>query len=81
MKKIALSIIGLAGASCAFCCTIPVVGLLSMGSATAFLSGHPALTVIGALSAGLGIGVLLTKFKQKQLQACAINCACNVTES
>ncbi|MGE0632981.1 MAG: hypothetical protein AB7O96_11270 [Pseudobdellovibrionaceae bacterium] len=77
-KLIALA--GGAGALCALCCTLPIMGLLGFGAIEALVCENDFLQGMGVTIAVVAAVLLLRKrfrTQSNRTQMCAINCGCN----
>jgi len=81
MKNLKSKIIGMIGGLgllCVACCTLPVLGILGLGTLEALLCDNPYAIGIGILMA---VGALAYLFKRHVCckpgaAACSIECAC-----
>ena len=81
IKTKLIALVGGAGALCALCCSIPIMGLLGFGALEALVCENDFLQGMGITIAVIAAGFLVwRKFRSQRSsgQMCAINCGCNV---
>ncbi|MBL7546242.1 MAG: hypothetical protein JNL11_20650 [Bdellovibrionaceae bacterium] len=74
-----ITTVGGLGALCVMCCTLPIMGLLGLGTIEAFFCENKYIQWFGVFLIGGAVFLLLArKFKSISLfNSCSIDCGCN----